>query len=223
MTQAPESRTTATAPATATPAGTAGRRPGLLPRAVRALRRLGRYRPYIPPHPPRVPRRRWPVAVVIFLLIAVPSGYVVLSGWQSRSSGEDKAYAAAPRTLVYEWPSKVQRRIYDVPVPKGSTYVGHYETNAWERSTLFVQFRTSPQGLSAFLEELGAQRPQLSERTVTISRDQAAAVGWDFADPERSYAGITVQQSEAEPVVAITVDVTKPERPRVYVVSTTEP
>ncbi|WP_243761502.1 hypothetical protein [Streptomyces sp. YIM 98790] len=189
----------------------------------RRLRRLGRYRTYIPPHPPHIPRRRWVVAMVVFLLIAVPSGYIALSGWQSRSSGEDKAYAASPRTLVYEWPSKVQRRIYDVPIPKGSTYVGHFETNEWDSSTLFVQFRTSPTGLSAFLEELGAQRPQLSERTVTIPRAQAESVGWDFADPERSYAGITIQQSPAEPVVAITVDLTKPERPRVYVVSTTEP
>ncbi|GAB3121514.1 hypothetical protein GCM10027160_38970 [Streptomyces calidiresistens] len=178
---------------------------------------------YVPPHPPHIPRRRWVVAIVVMLLIAIPAGYLVLSGAQSRDSGQDKQRAAAARTLVYDWPSRVQRRIYDVPIPDGSTYVGHYETNSWERSTLYVQFRTSPEQLGVFLEELGTNRAGLSEGTVTIPGEHADVVGWDLADPSRSWAGVTVQQSPAEPEVAITVDVTKPERPRVYVVSTSEP
>jgi hypothetical protein len=169
-----------------------------------------------------VPRRRWLTAIVVGLLIAIPAGYAVLSAAQSRDSGEDKARAAAARGLVYEWPSKVQRRIYDIPIPDGSTYVGHYETNQWERSTMYVQFRTSPEQLSVFLEELGANRAQLTEDTVTIPQEEADVVGWSFDPAGRGYAGIMVQHSSSEPEVAITVDVTKPERPRVYVVSSTE-
>jgi glucokinase len=178
---------------------------------------------YVPKRPPHVPRRRWLTALVVVLLIAVPLGYAGLSAAQSRDSGEDKARAAAARSLVYEWPSKVQRRIYDVPIPDGSTYVGHYETNRWEQSTLYVQFRTSPQQLGRFLEDLGATRAELSEGTVTIAREDADVVGWTFEPERREYAGLTLQQSSNEPEVAITVDVTKPERPRVYVVSTTAP
>ncbi|MDT0344029.1 hypothetical protein [Streptomyces litchfieldiae] len=176
-----------------------------------------------PGRPPRRPRHRWLVAVVVVLLIAIPAGYLVLSAYQSRDSGEDKARAASARALIYEWPSKVQRRIYDVPIPPGSAYVGFYETNAWERSSLFVEFRCSPRQLSAFLEELGTDRSALSEDAVTIGTEQADVVGWRFDDPERVFAGTVVHQSSMEPEVAITVDLTREERPRVYVVSTTEP
>jgi hypothetical protein len=177
---------------------------------------------YVPKRPPHVPRRRWLTAVVVGLLIAIPAGYAGVSAVQSRDSGETKARAAAARSLVYEWPSKVQRRIYDIPIPDGSTYVGHYETNQWERSTMYVQFRTSPERLAGFLEELGSGRSELSGGTVTIGREDADVVGWIFEPDARDYAGITIQHSPSEPEVAITVDITKPERPRVYVVSATE-
>lgn len=94
--------------------------------------------------PPHRPRHRWLAAIVVVLLIAIPAGYLAMSAWQSRESGEDKARSASARALIYEWPSKVQRRIYDIPIPDGSTYVGYYETNAWQRSTMYVQFRTTP-------------------------------------------------------------------------------
>ncbi|WP_103528106.1 MULTISPECIES: hypothetical protein [Streptomyces] len=178
---------------------------------------------YTPRRPPHVPRRRWLTAVVVGLLIAIPAGYAVVSAEQSRDSGEDKARAAAARGLVYEWPSKVQRRIYDIPIPDGSTYVGHYEDNSWDRSTMWVQFRTSPEQLSRFLEDLGSQRAELRAGDVTITDEAAGAVGWTLDPRNRELAGITVRQSPDEPVVAITVDLTKPERPRVYVVSVTEP
>ncbi|MGP4111185.1 hypothetical protein ACTWP5_09745 [Streptomyces sp. 4N509B] len=168
------------------------------------------------------PRRRWLMMLSIALLIAVPAGYIVLSAYQSRESGEHKARGASAQTMVYHWPSKVQRRIYDVPVPDGVTYVGHYETNSWERSTLYVQFRSTPDQLSFFLEELGTTRASLNEGTVTIPRSHADTVGWVLDDPARAYAGTIVQQSPAEPEVAVTVDLTSAERPRVYVASTTE-
>jgi hypothetical protein len=173
-----------------------------------------------PAGPPR--RRPHPVlvAVAVFLLITIPAGYFVLSGYQSRDSGEDKERTASARSLIYEWPSKVQQRIYDVPVPDGATYVAHYESNSWERSTLYVQFRAAPDQLNAFLEEAGTDRGALVEDTVTIARPDADAVGWSFDDPARTYASTTVRHSDAEPEVAITVDVTHEERARVYAVST---
>lgn len=173
--------------------------------------------------PPRRPKHRWLVAVVVVLLIAIPAGYLVLSAHQSRESGENKARDAASQTMTYGWPSKVQRRIYDVPIPGGSTYVGHFETNSWERSTLYVQFRTSPGRLALFLEELGTEYPALARDEVAIAPRHAEQVGWSFDDPGRVYASTVVAGSGPEPEVAITVDVTKEERPRVYVVSTTEP
>lgn len=175
------------------------------------------------PRPPRRPRHRWLAAVAVVLLIAVPAGYLVLSAYQSRASGEGKARDAARRTMVYDWPSKVQRRIYDVPIPDGVSFVGHYETNSWERSTLYAQFRAEPEQLSFFLEELGTTRAELHDGTVTIPRSHADVVGWTFDDPARTYAGTIVQQDPAEPEVSVTVDLTHEERPRVYVASTSEP
>ncbi|WP_326595979.1 hypothetical protein [Streptomyces sp. NBC_01803] len=176
-----------------------------------------------PHRPPRRPRHRWLAAVVVALLIAIPAGYLALSAYQSRDSGEDKARSASARALIYEWPSKVLRRIYDVPIPSGSAYVGYYETNTWDESTLYVEFRCSPSQLTAFLEELGTDRSQLVEDTVTIDRSSADVIGWRFDDPTRAFAGTVVQQSEQEPEVSVTVDLTREERPRVYVVSTTDP
>lgn len=173
--------------------------------------------------PPHRVRHRWLVALTVMLLIAVPAGYLVLSAYQSRESGESKARAASARSLVFEWPSKVQRRIYDVPIPDGSTYVAHYETNSWERSVLYVQFRTSPTGLSRFLEELGTEYTALDEGSATVPKATADVVGWTLDDPARRYAGTLVQQSPAEPEVAVTVDLTTEEQARVYVVSTAEP
>ncbi|ONK10576.1 hypothetical protein [Streptomyces sp. MP131-18] len=178
--------------------------------------------PATPPRPPHRPRHRWLAAIVVALLIAIPAGYLVLSAYQSRDSGEDKARSASARALIYEWPSKVQRRIYDVPIPGGSAYVAHYETNSWDRSTLYVEFRCSPRQLSAFVEELGTDLSALEE-TVTIGRDSADVVGWQFDDPAHTFAGTVVQQSPDEPEVAVTVDLTREERPRVFVVSTSEP
>ncbi|MFR9722057.1 hypothetical protein ACL02R_01630 [Streptomyces sp. MS19] len=169
--------------------------------------------------PPHRPRHRWLAAVVVALLIAVPAGYLALSAYQSRDSGEDKARTASARALIYEWPSKVQRRIYDVPIPNGAAYVGWYETNSWDRSTFYTEFRCSPDQLSSFLHELGAEPADLAPGSSPVSDEEADTVGWSFDDPARSYAGLTVQQSPEEPAVSVVVDVTREERPRVYVVS----
>ncbi|UCM91035.1 hypothetical protein [Streptomyces marincola] len=178
--------------------------------------------PAAPHRPPHRPKHRWLVAIVVVLLIAIPAGYLVLSAHQSRSSGEDKARAASGRALVFEWPSKVQRRIYDVPIPGGSAYVGHYETNAWERSRLYVEFRCSPRQLAAFLEELGTDMSGLRAGSVPIGQEAADVIGWRFDDPSREFAGTVVKQSPDEPEVAVAVDLTREERPRVYVLSTSE-
>ncbi|TDC08524.1 hypothetical protein E1265_33080 [Streptomyces sp. 8K308] len=175
-----------------------------------------------PQRPPHRPRHRWLAFVTVFLLIAIPAGYLALSAYQSRDSGEDKARTASARALIYEWPSKVSRRIYDIPIPDGAAYVGYFETNSWERSTMYVEFRCSPRQLSGFLEELGAEYGDLEEG-VTIDRADADTVGWNFDDPSRVFAGTVVQQSDAEPEVSVTVDLTREERPRLFVVSTTEP
>ncbi|MDT0322195.1 MULTISPECIES: hypothetical protein [unclassified Streptomyces] len=175
-----------------------------------------------PQRPPHRPRHRWLAFVTVFLLIAIPAGYLALSAYQSRDSGEDKARTASARALIYEWPSKVSRRIYDIPIPEGAAYVGYYETNSWERSTMYVEFRCSPGQLSGFLEELGADYGDLEEG-VTISRAEADTVGWNFDDPSRVFAGTVIHQSGAEPEVSVTVDLTREERPRLFVVSTTEP
>ncbi|WP_049578803.1 hypothetical protein [Streptomyces sp. SBT349] len=176
-----------------------------------------------PQRPPHRPRRRWLAAVVVALMIAIPAGYLVLSAYQSRDSGEDKARAASARTLVYEWPSKVQRRIYNVPIPSGSAYVGHFETNSWERSRLYAEFRCSPRQLSAFMEDAGADVSALEEGEVTIEDVHADAVGWRFDDPSRDLVGAVVREPETHTEVRVMVDITREERPRVYVLSTTEP
>lgn len=178
--------------------------------------------PALPPHRPHRPRHRWLTAIAVVLLIAIPTGYLVVSAQQSRASGEKKARAASADTLVYNWPSDVQRRIYDVPVPKGASYVAHYETNSWGHSTLYVQFRASSNQLSTFLERLGTTRSALVAGTVTISQDDTDVTGWDLDDPSRTYAGTIVQQSPDEPEVAVTVDLTHKDQPRVYVVSTSD-
>lgn len=170
--------------------------------------------------PPPSAQRRFLTAIVVLLLIAVPAGYLVLSGFQSRDSGKDKEQVASATSLVWEWPSKVTRRIYEVPIPSRSTYVAYFETNSWQTSSLYAQFRTSPTKLDAFLSGLGTSREELNEGSA-ITRGQADVVGWDFRQPG-DYAGATVTHPGHRPDLKITVDLSRPERPQVYVVSTAE-
>jgi hypothetical protein len=172
--------------------------------------------------PPHRPRHRWLTAVVVVLLIAVPAGYLVLSAHQSRDSGKDKEQTASATGLVQEWPSRATRRIYQVPIPRGSTYVAYFETNSWKKSSLYVQFRTSPEKLDLFLEGVGTSRSKLVDGKVPITAQQADVVGWDLRAPGHTYAGAEVVTHDYRPDLAITVDVSNPERPQVYVVSTAE-
>ncbi|HZG05331.1 MAG TPA: hypothetical protein VE546_17465 [Streptomyces sp.] len=175
-----------------------------------------------PDRPPHRPKHRWLAAIVVVLLIAVPAGYLVLSAFQSRESGRDKQRDAAAPGLVWRWPSKVERRIYEVPVPPGASYVAHYETNSWERSSFYVQFRTSRERLHAFMREVGSHPSALREGREGVGDRQADVVGWDLDVPGHRYAGARVERPGERPDLAITVDVTREERLRVYVVSTAE-
>ncbi|GAA4672563.1 hypothetical protein GCM10023347_28190 [Streptomyces chumphonensis] len=172
------------------------------------------------PGAPVRPHRRWRVAVVVALLIAVPAGYLTLSAYQSRDSGKDKQAVASATGLEWRWPRKVTRRVFEVRIPRGSTYVGYYEKNAWETSSLYVQFRTSPEDLEWFLGELGTTPAALRPGADAVSREQAEEVGWRLDEPGRDYAGLTVDLPGTRPAVAVTVDRTRPERPQVHVVST---
>lgn len=173
-----------------------------------------------PDRPPHIPKHRVLTLLVVVLLIAVPAVVLVRAGYISRDSGENKQREAALTNLHYEWPSKVQRKIYEVPVPKGSSYVAYFESNAWEKSTLHVQFRTSRKGLGTFLEEIGTDRSALEKGRVTIREQQAEKVGWRLRGDGRFYSGLVHRQPEPAPDLRVTVDTTPDQRPRVYVVST---
>lgn len=173
-----------------------------------------------PLRPPHLPRHRLLVLLIVVLLIALPAGYLVLSAFQSRASGRDSQQRAAVSDMTWEWPSKVKRRIYDVPIPVHSSYVAYHETNSWDTSRLYVQFRTSKKRLGNFLHHVGLDRSKLHEGRVTISVSRADYVGWDLRDPAHTYAGVHRPRSGASPDLSITVDTTPDERPRVYVVST---
>ncbi|MET9508120.1 hypothetical protein ABZX62_06510 [Streptomyces flavidovirens] len=166
--------------------------------------------------------RRWLTAVIIVLLIGIPAGYLLISAEQSRDSGRDKAKVASATGLTEGFPSRMTRRIYDVPVPNAGQDVAFYETNNWKTSRLYVQFRTVPADLDWFLNDLGVNRAALKKGKITISGRDAGVAGWTL-DPDRAWSGTTVDQKDPQPTVDITVDETDPAHPFVYVVSTATP
>lgn len=172
--------------------------------------------------PPPRPRRRWLTALVVVLLIAVPLGYLVGSAKASRDSGEHKQRLAAAEGLIHDRPSDVLLRVYKVPVPKRARGVAYHEVNSWERSSLLVQFTTRPADLDAFLRSIDADRSALRPGVVTIKKRQAAMVGWRFDDTDRDVAGTVRHTPGSRPDLAVTVDFTHRNAPRVYVVSTVE-
>ncbi|QIP83803.1 hypothetical protein GLX30_06675 [Streptomyces sp. Tu 2975] len=167
--------------------------------------------------------RRWITAIVIVLLIGIPAGYLVISAGQSRASGRDKEAESAAQGLRDFWPSIMKRRIFEVPVPKGATRVSYFETSNWKTSRLYVQFRTSPKGLDTFLKGAGTSRAALENGKVTIGDRDSAVVGWNFKLKGRAWAGTVHNQKDPRPSKDITVDLTEPDRPWVYVVSTANP
>ncbi|WP_438290893.1 hypothetical protein [Streptomyces sp. HUAS TT7] len=167
-------------------------------------------------------RRRWITAVIIVLLIGVPAGYLAISAEQSRDSGRDKESEASAHGLQNDWPSKTQRRIYDVPVPNDAVSVAYYETNSWKVSKLYVQFKTSAAGLAEFMKDGGTSTAALKPGDVTIAPEDALKVGWTFP-AGHDWAGTTHAQKDPLPTQNITVDETDPDKPVVFVVSTATP
>ncbi|WP_206302878.1 sugar kinase [Streptomyces sp. WAC 01529] len=167
-------------------------------------------------------RRRWLTATIIVLLIGIPAGYLVISANQSRNSGRDKEDKYSATGLTEGWPSKVQRRLYDVPIPPYSAEVAYYETNNWRTSRLYVQFLTSNEGLAKFLKQIGTTESKLKPKDLTISKRDRNVVGWEFTGPG-PWSGLTREQKDPAPTQDVVVDRANPEHPMVYVVSTTTP
>ncbi|MFI8929984.1 sugar kinase [Streptomyces sp. NPDC053474] len=167
-------------------------------------------------------RRRWLTATIIVLLIGVPAVYLLISANQSRDSGRDKEKKYSATGLTAGWPSKVQRRLYDVAVPPYSAEVAYYETNNWRTSRLYVQFLTSNEGLEKFLKETGTSASELKKDDITISKRDQNVVGWEFTGPG-PWWGVTHDQDNPAPTQDIVVSRANPKHPMVYVVSATTP
>ncbi|MGW7530088.1 sugar kinase [Streptomyces sp. NPDC054783] len=183
-----------------------------------------------PPDEPRRPaedsrhkaRRRALTLLIIGLLIGVPAGYLVISANQSRNSGKDKEAKYMATGLTPGWPSKVQRRLYQVTVPHPADYIASYETNNWKTSRLYVQFRTNEAGLDSFLQTMGTRRDELKTGDITIgTRDQKVS-GWHFTGPG-PWWGLTHAQKNPAPTQDVVVNMSDPKNPMVYVVSRTVP
>jgi hypothetical protein len=170
---------------------------------------------------PREPRNlpRWVRWTVLPLLVLVPIGYVVVSAEQSRGSGEDAAHQLAGRRLTQVYPPRLDQRIYQVTVPVGSRYTRYLETNTWDTSVMYAEFITTTGGLDTFLAQIGTSRADLRQGKVAMTAVQSKAAGWDFTIPH-TWAGIVMHRPGDKPDHNITVDMTNPDHPRVYVVST---
>ncbi|WP_262387312.1 hypothetical protein [Streptomyces sp. TRM49041] len=205
LTDPPESPTTPTTPTTPTSSTTTG-----TPEAPSGETRR------------ETVRRRWFTALVIVLLIGIPAGYLAISAEQSRSSGRDKEAESSVTGLQDSWPSKMKRRVFEVPIPARSRDVAYFETSNWKSSRLYVQFTTTGAGLDVFLEKAGTSRSELGAGEITVSGRDADVVGWAFR-PDHDWSGTTQHRERPRPTRDITVDLTDPAAPRVYVVSTTTP
>ncbi len=167
-------------------------------------------------------RRRALTLLIIVLLIGVPAGYLVISANQSRDSGRDKEAKYAATGMTKGWPSKLQRRIYEVPVPVPSDEVAYYETNNWRTSRLYVQFETTNAGLDAFLAGLGVDRDALRKGRIAISDRAQQITGWEFG-ASGTWWGVVNEQHDPAPTQDVVVDMANPDYPMVYVVSRTVP
>jgi hypothetical protein len=167
-------------------------------------------------------RRRSLTLLIIVLLIGVPAGYLAISAGQSRDSGKDKEAKYSATGLTAGWPSRVQRRLYQVPVPHPADRIAYYETNNWKTSRLYVQFRTSAAGLDAFLTGMGVNRQDLKQGDITISSRDQHITGWVFKGPG-PWSGLVHTQKNPAPTQDIVVNLANPASPMVYVVSRTVP
>ncbi|MFJ4465990.1 sugar kinase [Streptomyces sp. NPDC089424] len=167
-------------------------------------------------------RRRALTLLIIVLLIGIPAGYLVISANQSRASGKDKEEKYSARGLTVGWPSKVQRRLYQVPIPHPANKVAWYETNNWKTSRLYVQFQTTHAGLDAFLKQVGVERSDLIKSDITIGARDQHVTGWRFAGTGARLGanwGLVHQQKNPRPTHDIVVNTGNPTYPMVYVVS----
>ncbi|MGW1541494.1 sugar kinase [Streptomyces sp. NPDC002309] len=171
-------------------------------------------------------RRRALTLLTIVLLIGVPAGYLAISANQSRASGRDKEEKYSARGLTVGWPSKVQRRLYQVPIPHPANQVAWYETNNWKTSRLYVQFQTTQAGLDAFLKQVGVERSELIKSDITIGARDQHVTGWRFSGVgARTGAnwGLVHPQKNPRPTQDIVVNTGNPIYPMVYVVSRLNP
>lgn len=167
-------------------------------------------------------RRRALTLVIIVLLIGIPAGYLVISAAQSRASGRDKEAKYSATGLTEGWPSRLQRRIYQVPIPHPAWWVASYETNNWKTSRLYVEFETTDAGLSAFLAAMGVQESDLERDDLTIEQRDREVTGWTFDGPG-TWSGLVHEQKDPAPTHEVVVQHDKPGYPRVYVVAQTVP
>ncbi|CAM5734508.1 sugar kinase [Streptomyces fumanus] len=167
-------------------------------------------------------RRRALTLLTIVLLIGVPAGYLMISADQSRSSGREKEEKYSATGLSAAWPSKVQRRIYQVPIPHPAGKVAYYETNNWKTSRLYVQFETTAAGLDVFLAGVGVDRGDLKRDGITMSERDQNVSGWRFTGPG-VWWGLKHPQKNPAPTQDIVVNLANPSLPMVYVVSRTVP
>ncbi|MGV9357385.1 sugar kinase [Streptomyces misionensis] len=176
-----------------------------------------------PPENPRhKAKRRALTLLIIVLLIGVPAGYLVISANQSRNSGKDKEAKYSATGLTEGWPSKVQRRLYQVNVPHPADRVASYETNNWKTSRLYVQFRTNQAGLDSFLQSIGSRRDELEKGDIAVGARDRKVSGWNFTGPG-SWWGLTRTQKNPAPTQDVVVNLADPTYPMVYVVSRTVP
>ncbi|MFF0741804.1 sugar kinase [Streptomyces sp. NPDC004111] len=166
--------------------------------------------------------RRTITAVIIVLLIGIPAGYLLISAEQSRDSGRNKEREASAAGLTVGWPSQVQRRIYQLPIPLMAQNLAYYETNNWKTSRMHVRFATTPADLDTFLKEIGTSTAALKDGDITIREHDRQTIGWVFTS-HRKWSGLTFEQKKPLPTLDITVDRSVPERPWVYAVSTASP
>jgi hypothetical protein len=178
--------------------------------------------PRRPEDPRHKARRRALTLLIIGLLIGVPAGYLVISANQSRNSGKDKEDKYSATGLTAGWPSKVQRRLYQVPVPHPADEIAYYETNNWKTSRLYVQFRTSDAGLDTFLAGIGVNRDELKKGDITVGARDQKITGWNFTGPGRWW-GVVNKQKDPAPTQDIVVNLAVPANPMVYVVARTVP
>ncbi|MFE9612947.1 sugar kinase [Streptomyces sp. NPDC006012] len=172
--------------------------------------------------PRRRARRRALTLLIIVLLIGVPAGYLMISADQSRDSGKDKEAKYSATGLTEGWPSKVQRRLYQVSVPHPADRIAYYETNNWKTSRLYVQFRTTVAGLDSFLEAMGVQQNSLKANHITITDRDRKITGWDFTGPG-PWSGFSLRKKNPAPRKEVVVNMSDPKLPMVYVVSLTVP